>query len=130
MSEAEKVEKPGKVAVKVKDYTELVQVLDARRRQLGMRMADLDYTYGLQEGYAAKLICGMKTLGPVSLPLMLQTLGMEILVTLDRLGLQLLVAEKRPLRPCDVKRRERLSAISAGRVERHLSLPKPEGTSP
>jgi hypothetical protein len=56
-------EKPAKVAVKVRDYTELVQYLDARRRQLGMTMVDLDYKIGLQEGYAAKLTCGMKTLG-------------------------------------------------------------------
>jgi hypothetical protein len=89
---AETAEKPAKIAVKVKDYTELVQVLDARRRQLGMRMADLDYKSGLQEGYAAKLICGMRNLGPVSLPLMLETLGVEILVTLNKLGLELLVA--------------------------------------
>jgi hypothetical protein len=68
MSEA-KPDQPAKVAVKVRDYTELVQYLDARRRQLGMRMADLDYKSGLQEGYAAKLICGMRSLGPVSLPL-------------------------------------------------------------
>lgn len=122
-----KADQPAKVAVKVRDYTELVQYLDARRRQLGMRMVDLDYKSGLQEGYAAKLICGMKTLGPVSLPLMLQTLGLEILVTLDKLGLELLVAEKRPLRPSDIARQ--LSASNADSFERRALPPLNEGSS-
>ena len=100
--------------MKVSDYTQLVQVLDSRRRQLGLRMTDVDYKSGLQEGYAAKLICGMRKLGPVSLPLMLETLGLEILVSLDRLGLELLVAEKRPARPSDIERR----ALSASASER------------
>jgi hypothetical protein len=117
-------EKPAKVAIKVSDYTQLVQVLDARRRQLGMRMADVDYKSGLQDGYAAKLICGMRKLGPVSLPLMLETLGLEILVTLDKLGLELLVAEKRPVRPSDIARRETLSASKADRVTQHLNRPQ------
>jgi hypothetical protein len=118
-----KADQPAKVAVKVRDYTELVQYLDARRRQLGMRMSDLDYKSGLQEGYAAKLICGMRSLGPVSLPLMLQTLGLEILVTLDRLGLELLVAEKRPMRPSDIARQ--LSAAKAGNfAHRHTGEPE------
>jgi hypothetical protein len=122
-------EKPTKVAVKVRDYAELIQYLDARRRQLGMTMVDLDYKSGLQEGYAAKLICGMKTLGPVSLPLMLQTLGLEILLTLDKLGLELLVAEKRALRPSDIERRA-LSADKADRVGRRALPPLNEGSSP
>jgi hypothetical protein len=126
----ETVEKPAKTAVKVKDYTELVQVLDARRRQLGMRMADIDYKSGLQEGYAAKLICGMRKLGPVSLPLMLETLGLEILVTLDKLGLELLVAEKRPIRPSDIARRETLSASKADRVGQRALPSLNEGSSP
>jgi hypothetical protein len=120
----EGVEKPAKVAVKVKDYTELVKYLDARRRQLGMTMSDLDYKSGLQEGYAAKLICGMRSLGPVSLPLMLETLGLEILVTLDRLGLELLVAEKRPMRPADIARQ--LSAANAGSHEHRAQSPTGE----
>jgi hypothetical protein len=119
-----------KVAVKVKDYTQLVQVLDARRRQLGIRMVDLDYKSRLQEGYAAKLICGMRKLGPVSLPLMLETLGLEIVVTLDKLGLELLVAEKRPVRPSDVERREQLSASKAGLADRRALPPLNEGSSP
>jgi hypothetical protein len=122
----EAAEKPAKVAVKVKDYTQLVQVLDARRRQLGYTMTDVDYKSGLQEGYAAKLICGMRSLGPMSLPLMLQTLGLEILVTLDKLGLELLVAEARPVRPSDIKRRE--THIEAHlNPDRYLAL---EGPSP
>jgi hypothetical protein len=125
---AETAEKPAKIAVKVKDYTELVQVLDARRRQLGMRMADLDYKSGLQEGYAAKLICGMRNLGPVSLPLMLETLGVEILVTLNKLGLELLVAEKRPARPSGVEHRG-LSAHAAERFEHRALPPLNEGSS-
>ena len=92
-----------------------------------MTMSDLDYKSGLQEGYAAKLICGMRSLGPVSLPLMLETLGLEILVTLDRLGLELLVAEKRPMRPTDIARQ--LSASNADSFERRAAKPLDEGSS-
>jgi hypothetical protein len=58
---------------------------------------------------------------------MLQTLGVEILVTLDKLGLELLVAEKRPLRPSDIA--HQLSATSAGLVERRALPPLDEGSS-
>jgi hypothetical protein len=47
-----------------------------------MTMIDLDDASGLQDGYSAKLICGMKSLGKVSTPLLLEALGVELLVVL------------------------------------------------
>jgi ABC-type enterochelin transport system substrate-binding protein len=50
--------------------------------------------------------------------------GLEILVTLDRLGLELLVAEKRPMRPADIARQ--LSAANAGSHEHRAQSPTGE----
>jgi hypothetical protein len=68
------------VAIKVKGYPELMRALDARRRQLGMSMLDVDFKSGLQDGYSAKLFCLDRKFGELSLPLMLQALGVHLLV--------------------------------------------------
>ncbi|MGB6327142.1 MAG: hypothetical protein WBG11_15580 [Methylocella sp.] len=60
------------------DYTELRKLLDARRRELGMTMCELDYVSGVQEGYSAKLFCGMRNLGWLSTGLILQALRVKI----------------------------------------------------
>jgi hypothetical protein len=67
-------------AIRCKDYPQLLQALDARRRQLGMTMLDVDCKSGLQNGYSSKLLVGIRKFGLLSLPLMLQTLGVELLV--------------------------------------------------
>jgi hypothetical protein len=70
------------IAVKARDYPELLQVLDARRRDLGLTMEAFDERSGLTNGYSAKLFCGMRNFGPMSLPVVLQTLGVELLVAM------------------------------------------------
>jgi hypothetical protein len=74
------------IAIRCSTYQQLMVTLDARRRQLSMTMIDLDDASGLQDGYSAKLICGMKSLGKVSTPLLLEALGVELLVVLPSAG--------------------------------------------
>ncbi|MGA9214966.1 MAG: hypothetical protein WBD78_07360 [Methylocella sp.] len=62
------------------DYTELRKLLDARRRELGMTMCELDYVSGVQEGYSGKIFgpTQVRCFGPVSLGLILQALKVKI----------------------------------------------------
>lgn len=69
-------------AVRAETYEQLTKALDGRRRQLGMTMLELDDKSGMQDGYSAKLFCHRRHLGPLSLPLMLQTLGVELLLVM------------------------------------------------
>jgi hypothetical protein len=59
-------------AIRCNTYQQLISVLDARRIQPRMTMIDLDNASGVQDGYSAKLLCHMKTLGKVSTPLMIE----------------------------------------------------------
>jgi hypothetical protein len=68
------------VAIKVRSYPELIQALDGRRRALGMTMLDMDDRSGLTGGYSAKLFCGMRRFGEMSLPVVLDTLQCDLLV--------------------------------------------------
>lgn len=77
----------------VREYHELLQALDARRRELGMPMIELDERAGLPLGYVGKLLTdptkrNAKTLGRVSLGLVLKALDlrMEIVPTAARHG--------------------------------------------
>jgi hypothetical protein len=70
------------VAIRCNTYSELISALDARRRQLRMTMLDLDNASGVQDGYSAKLICGKRKLGHVSLPLVIEALAVELYVAL------------------------------------------------
>jgi hypothetical protein len=50
-----------------RDYEGLRKAIDARRIELRMKLLDLDHDAGLQNGYAAKLVCGMRNFGPLTL---------------------------------------------------------------
>jgi hypothetical protein len=67
-------------AISCKDYPELLAALNARRRQLGFTMEAFDERSGLTGGYSAKVFCGMRRFGQMSLPVVLETLGLELLV--------------------------------------------------
>ena len=67
-------------ALRARDYLELLQVLDARHRALGMTMEAFDERSGLTGGYSAKLFSGMRRFGEMSLPTVLDTLGVDLLV--------------------------------------------------
>jgi hypothetical protein len=48
----------------VRSYGQLREAINARRKQLGLTMLELDEKSGVHPGYSAKLICGDKKLWP------------------------------------------------------------------
>lgn len=67
-------------AVRIRDYTQLTQALAARRRQLGLRQLDADEKSGLQPGYFGKIECHDRHFGPLSLPMALAALDVDLLL--------------------------------------------------
>jgi hypothetical protein len=68
------------MTVPVKSYAELIALIEARRRELGLSMLEVDWRAGLQDGYFAKVSCGLKHMGRLSFGLILDTLGLEVRV--------------------------------------------------
>lgn len=72
-------------AVRVQSYEDLVRAIDERRQARGWTLARLNFEAGLQEGYAEKLRIGGarggRHYGPVSLPLTLAALDLDIVLT-------------------------------------------------
>ncbi len=64
----------------IRDYDELRQALDARRRLMGLTLLQLDERSGVQSGYSAKLIAGMRHLGTMSLPSILGALELDLML--------------------------------------------------
>ena len=58
----------------------IVTACQARRKQLGLPQLAVDDLSGLHSGYTAKLECGLKGLGKLSLPLLLGALKLELAV--------------------------------------------------
>jgi hypothetical protein len=96
-------------ALRVSTFPDLLRQLDRRRRELGLRMEDVDYKSGLQDGYSAKLFVGIRGFGQMSLPALLGALQCDLAV-IPRPDAA--PAEQRPLGP-----------LAAGRFE-HRALPK------
>lgn len=65
-------------AIRIRDYSQLTQALAARRRQLGLRQLDADEKAGLQSGYFGKIECHDRCLGPLSLPMALAALEVDL----------------------------------------------------
>ena len=70
----------SRAAIKCKDYPDLLGALNARRRELGLTMEAFDERSGLTGGYSAKVFCGMRRFGQMSLPVVLATMNLELLV--------------------------------------------------
>jgi hypothetical protein len=64
----------------IKDYAEIRSVLNQRRKELGLSLLALDYASGVQEGYSAKIMAGIKGLGKISLPCLFQALKLEMVI--------------------------------------------------
>ncbi len=64
---------------------EIADALNIRRRELGLRMADLDATLGFAGGYASKIFAHgyNKNLGAQSLPAMLSAMGCKLAIIHD-----------------------------------------------
>jgi hypothetical protein len=52
--------------ITVRTYRELIVGLDARRKALGLQMLAVDFEAKMQDGYASKIFCGVRNLGPMS----------------------------------------------------------------
>lgn len=75
-------EQPKPFCIVVRDYPGLRKALDARRRELGWTMLELDHRAGWQDGYSAKLLGpnGSRHFGQMSLEVMLAALGVELVL--------------------------------------------------
>jgi hypothetical protein len=62
------------------NYDELRKLINARRIELRMTMLDVDGEANLQDGYFAKLICGARNFGPMSLGAVLAVLDVDIVL--------------------------------------------------
>lgn len=73
----------------IREYSDLIATLVARRHELGLSQGDVDYLSGLQEGYTGKIESWRhansgRTLGRISTPLLLAALKVNlVLVTED-----------------------------------------------
>lgn len=92
------------------NYGELIDLIVLRRKELGLSQIDLDDLSGLQSGYTGKIEAWRhpragRGLGAVSLPLVLETLGLRIA----------LVAEEPPaaVLRCGETRRRRAALAAA-----------------
>ena len=64
----------------VRNYDSLIQALRDRQTELGLTVEKIDELSGLPSGYTGKLLgaAQMKAIGPLSLGLLLETLGLEL----------------------------------------------------
>jgi hypothetical protein len=67
-------------AAVIRTYDDLRRAIDAQRRAKGWTMLEMDSVVGLADGHAAKLICGSRHFGSLTLPLVLDALGIELVV--------------------------------------------------
>jgi hypothetical protein len=73
-------EQPARAIAIARDYPSLRAALAARRHALGWSQLEADHRSGLNDGYFGKLECGDRNFGDLSLCLVLQTLGLELVV--------------------------------------------------
>jgi len=66
------------VAVRIRDYSQLTQALAARRRQLGLRQLEVDELSSLPSGYQGKIEACCRSLGKLSLPMILAALDCDL----------------------------------------------------
>jgi hypothetical protein len=68
-------------ATRASNLDGLRKLIDARRVELQLTMLDVDIDAELQDGYFAKLMCGMRNFGPKSLDAVLTALRVDICLT-------------------------------------------------
>lgn len=71
---------PKVILAVVSTPEQLRKALAYRRHELGLKQLELDELSGCQSGYCGKLEAGIKNLGPVSMPAMLEALGLEMVL--------------------------------------------------
>src|SRR5947209_8242175 len=74
----------GNVIVGVaREYTDLVMALRAQAGRLGIPQLEIDAEAGVADGFSGHCLVGRKKLGPQSLGLIVQALGLKLLVVED-----------------------------------------------
>jgi hypothetical protein len=68
------------IGILCQSYSELTETLASRRRALKMTQLEADDYLGTQSGYISKLECHDRGLGPMSLQVLMEGFGLEILV--------------------------------------------------
>lgn len=71
---------PTEILADVATYADLLAALKARRRAIGMSQVVADDEAGLPGGYTAKLECGKKRLGEMSLESLLGALSLRLVL--------------------------------------------------
>ena len=71
---------PKAVLAVVSTPEQLRKALAFRRQELGLKQLELDELSGCQSGYTGKIEAGIKNLGPVSMPNILEALGLEMVL--------------------------------------------------
>jgi hypothetical protein len=71
---------PKVILAVVSTPEQLRKALAYRRHELGLKQLDLDHLSGIQSGYTGKLEAGIKNYGDVSLPAVLEALGVEMVL--------------------------------------------------
>ncbi|NBS35061.1 MAG: hypothetical protein EBS82_04335 [Methylocystaceae bacterium] len=71
---------PKAVLAIVSTPEQLRKALALRRHELGLKQLELDEMSGCQSGYTGKIEAGIKNLGPVSMPAILEALGLEMVL--------------------------------------------------
>lgn len=74
------MQQPGTELARVGTYAELLSALVARRHDIALPQRAVDDISGLPDGYVAKLECGSKRLGMMSLECLLGALGVELVL--------------------------------------------------
>jgi hypothetical protein len=64
----------------VRTYRDLLDGLNARRKELGLPMLAVDFEAQLQDGYSSKIFCGSRNLGPLSFGALLKALNVELVL--------------------------------------------------
>lgn len=68
------------LAQPIADLPALRRAIAERRKALGWTQAEANFRAGLADGHWSKLECGDKNFGMISLPLVLQTLGVVLII--------------------------------------------------
>ena len=66
--------------LRARNYAELRKLVDERRKELRMKMWEVDSDAELQDGYFAKIICGLRNFGPDTFGKILTALDAEIVL--------------------------------------------------
>lgn len=109
----------------IRDYEQLRQAINARRVALRMKCLDVDTDAGLQNGYYAKICCGMRNFGPANLEGILRALNVELqLVERECVGTPRIIQLPKKVSGLYITEHDRLKKmLAAARENRWANIP-------